>query len=82
MLSEKNGQVNMYAYAYGMYSCLESMLMVEQQGKKGLQSNSGPVRICFRLLASRRSDSELVATSRRSYIALLLTAAGAAVKII
>ena len=47
--------------------------------QKGLQSNSGPVRICFRLLASRRSDSELVATS---YIALLLTAAGAAVKII
>ena len=41
------------------------VLKNENQGKKGLQSNRGPVRICFRLLASRRSDSELVATSSR-----------------
>ena len=39
--------------------------------QKGLQSNSGPVLICFRLLASRRSD--LVAREN-SYIGELLTA--------
>ena len=46
--------------------------------QKGLQSNSGPVPICFCLLASRRSDrvKRLPAeTMKSSYIGELLTAA-------
>ena len=44
-----------------------------QTRQKGLQSNSGPILICFCLLASRRSD-RVIWSPKKSYSGELLTA--------